>query len=29
MAHTVIGLAGGFVPMRAVMNPIFLARMVL
>ena len=28
MAHTVIGLAGGFVPMRVVMNPIFLARMV-
>lgn len=28
MAHTVIGLAGGFVPIRVVMNPIFLARMV-
>jgi flavin-dependent dehydrogenase len=28
MAHTVIGLAGGFVPMRVVLNPIFLARMV-
>ena len=29
MAHTVIGLAGGFVPAREVLNPIFLARMVL
>jgi flavin-dependent dehydrogenase len=29
MAHTVIGVAGGFVPVRAVLNPIFLARMVL
>lgn len=29
MAHTVIGVAGGFVPARAVLNPIFLARMVL
>jgi flavin-dependent dehydrogenase len=29
MAHTVIGVAGGFVPTRAVLNPIFLARMVL
>lgn len=28
MAHAVIGLAGGFVPMREVLNPIFLARMV-
>lgn len=28
MADTVIGLAGGFVPIREVMNPIFLARMV-
>jgi menaquinone-9 beta-reductase len=28
MAHTVIGLAGGFVPAREVLNPIFLARMV-
>jgi flavin-dependent dehydrogenase len=28
MAHTVIGVAGGFVPARAVLNPIFLARMV-
>ncbi len=29
MAHTVIGLAGGFVPLRSVLNPLFLARMVL
>jgi menaquinone-9 beta-reductase len=29
MAHTVIGLAGGFVPTREVLNPLFLARMVL
>jgi menaquinone-9 beta-reductase len=29
MAHTVIGLAGGFVPAREVLNPVFLARMVL
>jgi flavin-dependent dehydrogenase len=29
MAHTVIGVAGGFVPAREVLNPIFLARMVL
>ena len=29
MAHRVIGLAGGFVPMRAVLNPVFLARMIL
>ncbi len=29
MAHTVIGVAGGFVPARAVLNPVFLARMVL
>jgi hypothetical protein len=29
MAHTVIGLAGGFVPTREVLNPVFLARMVL
>lgn len=29
MAHTVIGLAGGFVPMRTVLNPLFLARMIL
>jgi flavin-dependent dehydrogenase len=29
MAHTVIGLAGGFVPIREVLNPIFFARMVL
>ena len=28
MAHTVIGLAGGFVPLRAVLNPLFLTRMV-
>jgi hypothetical protein len=27
MAHKVIGLAGGFVPMRQVLNPIFIARM--
>jgi flavin-dependent dehydrogenase len=29
MAHTLIGVAGGFVPAREVLNPIFLARMVL
>jgi flavin-dependent dehydrogenase len=29
MAHTVIGLAGGFVPTREVLNPLFLARMIL
>ena len=29
MAHTVIGLAGGFVPAREVLNPVFLARMLL
>jgi menaquinone-9 beta-reductase len=29
MAHTAVGLAGGFVPTRAVLNPVFLARMVL
>jgi menaquinone-9 beta-reductase len=29
MAHTVIGVAGGFVPVREMLNPIFLARMVL
>jgi menaquinone-9 beta-reductase len=29
MAHTVIGVAGGFVPVSEVLNPIFLARMVL
>jgi menaquinone-9 beta-reductase len=29
MAHTVIGLAGGFVPLREVLNPVFLARLVL
>ncbi len=29
MAHTVIGLAGGFVPLRAVLNPAFLGRMIL
>jgi hypothetical protein len=29
MAHTIIGLAGGFVPAREVLNPVFLARMVL
>ncbi len=29
MAHTVIGVAGGFVPARPVLIPIFLARMVL
>jgi flavin-dependent dehydrogenase len=28
MAHTVIGLAGSFVPLRAALNPVFLARMV-
>jgi flavin-dependent dehydrogenase len=29
LAHTMIGVAGGFVPARAVLNPIFMARMVL
>jgi flavin-dependent dehydrogenase len=29
MAHTLIGVTGDFVPARAVLNPIFLARMVL
>ncbi len=29
MADTVIGLAGGFVPLRAVANPLFLARLML
>ncbi len=29
MAHTVIGVAGGFVPARDVFNPLFLARMIL
>jgi flavin-dependent dehydrogenase len=29
MAHTLIGVAGGFVPARKVLNPLFLARMVL
>jgi flavin-dependent dehydrogenase len=29
MAHRVVGLAGGFVPLRAVLNPVFLARMIL
>jgi hypothetical protein len=29
MAHAVIGAAGGFVPAREVLNPVFLARMVL
>ena len=29
MAHNVIGLAGGFVPLRAVLNPAFVARMIL
>jgi hypothetical protein len=28
MAHTIIGVAGGFVPAHEVLNPIFLARMV-
>lgn len=28
LAHTLVGVAGGFVPARAVLNPIFLARMV-
>jgi menaquinone-9 beta-reductase len=28
MAHLMIGLAGGFVPVREVVNPVFLARMV-
>jgi menaquinone-9 beta-reductase len=29
VAHTIIGFAGGFVPVREVLNPLFLARMVL
>jgi hypothetical protein len=29
MAHTLIGVTGDFVPARAVLNPVFLARMVL
>jgi flavin-dependent dehydrogenase len=29
MAHAVIGLAGGFVPAREVLNPVFMARMIL
>jgi flavin-dependent dehydrogenase len=29
MAHTIIGVAGGFVSAREVLNPVFLARMVL
>jgi flavin-dependent dehydrogenase len=29
MAHTLIGFAGGFVPAREVLNPVFLARMLL
>ncbi|MFL5403013.1 MAG: NAD(P)/FAD-dependent oxidoreductase [Gemmatimonadales bacterium] len=29
MAHTMVGVAGGFVPAREALNPIFLARMVL
>jgi menaquinone-9 beta-reductase len=29
LAHTVIGVAGGFVPAREVLNPVFLARMVI
>jgi flavin-dependent dehydrogenase len=29
MAHTLIGVAGGFVPAGEVLNPVFLARMVL
>jgi hypothetical protein len=28
MAHTLIGVAGGFIPAREVLNPLFLARMV-
>jgi hypothetical protein len=28
MASTLIGVAGGFVPARKVLNPVFLARMV-
>jgi hypothetical protein len=28
MAHTVIGLAGGFVPMREVANPGFIVRLI-
>jgi hypothetical protein len=29
MAHALVGVAGGFVPARTVLNPIFFARMVL
>jgi hypothetical protein len=29
MAHSAIGVAGGFVPLREILNPLFLARMVL
>jgi hypothetical protein len=29
MAHTFIGVTGDFVPARRVLNPLFLARMVL
>jgi hypothetical protein len=29
MAHTAIGVAGGYVPLRAILNPGFIARMVL
>ena len=29
LAHTLIGVTGDFVPARAVLNPLFLARMVL
>jgi hypothetical protein len=29
MAHTLIGVTGDFVPAREVLNPLFLARMVL
>ena len=29
MAHTMVGVAGGFVPAREVLNPVFLSRMVL
>jgi menaquinone-9 beta-reductase len=28
MAHTMVGVAGGFVPAREALNPLFLARMV-
>jgi hypothetical protein len=28
MAHTMVGIAGGFVPAREALNPVFLARMV-